>query len=52
MNFDCINTYVCEVKLVDVVKVQVGVNREEPTDVFSSIREEFSSTRRIEPLAG
>ena len=24
----------------------------EPTDAFSSIREEFSSTRRIEPLAG
>ena len=25
---------------------------EEPTDAFSSIREEFSSRRRIEPLAG
>ena len=34
------------------VKEQVGVNREEPTDAFSSIREEFSSTRRIEPLTG
>ena len=52
MNFDCINAYVCEVKLVDVVKVQVGVKREEPTDAFSSIREEFCSTRRIEPLTG
>ena len=39
---DCANTHVCGVKLVDVVKVQIGVNREEPTDAFSSIREEFS----------
>ena len=44
--------YVCGVKLVDVVKEQIGVNREEPTDAFSTIREEFSSTRRIEPLTG
>ena len=49
---DCFNIYVCGVKLVDVVEEQIGVNREEPTDAFSSIREEFSSARRIEPLAG
>ena len=52
MNLGLCQHYVCGVKLVDVVKVQIGVNREEPTDAFSSIREEFCSTRRIEPLAG